>query len=68
METIKSIKGKMNKWHKRIKVFNTVKKIVDGLIKIAGPAMSLFLLVDGFLNKATINEKQPVEPIDVYYN
>lgn len=60
--------------YKRIKRMRKGYKIAKGigkgfniLIAIAGPAMSIFLLVDGFLNKDDANKKLPVEPIGVTY-
>lgn len=39
------------KWRRRIKGVKIIKKVFGIIIVILGPAMSIFLTVDGFLNK-----------------
>lgn len=41
----------IRKWKTRIKVFKILGKIYRIVIGILGPVMSIYLMVDGFLNK-----------------
>ncbi len=50
----KSIIAPIKKWKKRIKYIKRIKKAGKAFIKILGPSISIFLMVDGFLSKDEI--------------
>lgn len=47
----------IRRWKTRIKVFKVLGKIYRIVIGILGPAMSIFLMVDGFMNKGNHENK-----------
>lgn len=67
MERIQKLIKRIKRGKKLIKFLKVVAKIWKIFIAILGPAMSIFLLVDGFLNKDDSVKKQPVEGIEVTY-
>lgn len=67
LERIKNIKKKIVKWRRLFKFLAIIGKIWHIVIAIAGPAMSIFLLVDDIINKDNPYKKKPIEPIGVRY-
>ena len=47
----KTITKPIVKWRRRLKAFQIIKKVFSIIIAVAGPVMSIYLMVDGFINK-----------------
>lgn len=67
MDRIRKLIKRIKRGKRLIKVLKVISKIWKIFIAILGPAMSIFLMVDGILNKDDSVKKQPVEGIEVRY-